>query len=113
MSDIYLCPTPTPNDIKLYDPTLGCGGTVITVSPGVGALTLLGFSPSLINQINAGFGALTLTGYAPTLINQINTDTGALILSGQTPTITGPGPAPTPTTIFRGFILRNLHGGVR
>jgi hypothetical protein len=65
------------------------------VAPQVGALTLTGYAPTLVqtaNQaVNPETGALVLTGYAPLVsgsaLQNITPDVGALTITGYAPTI--------------------------
>jgi hypothetical protein len=64
----------------------------VTVTPGVGSLTLTGFAPAVVigTIIATGLGALTLTGLAPSVV--VGTiaapAAGSLSLTGFAPTVT-------------------------
>jgi hypothetical protein len=68
--------------------------TGTTASPGVGALTLAGFAPTVTasdhQTVTTGLGQLTLTGYEPAVSGGVTvaTDVGALTLTGFAPTVT-------------------------
>lgn len=70
----------------------------VTVTPGVGSLTLTGFAPTVSAEQNVsvipGIGALVLTGFAPTVSVgtsvTVTPGTGSLALTGYAPTVTVP-----------------------
>lgn len=74
--------------------TEGSSGTNLT--PGVGALALSGYAPTVARTANQsvapGVGALTLAGYAPTVARTANQavapSVGALTLTGYAPSVT-------------------------
>jgi hypothetical protein len=65
-NDVFLCTPPPPNDVKLYDPAVGCGGGT-SVLFGLGQLILTGLEPVINFIINMGLGQLVLNGYEMTV----------------------------------------------
>lgn len=67
------------------------GGSGITVSPDVGAVTITGFEPTigLPVTITPGVGAVTLTGFAPTIGLPITVlpGVGSVVITGFAPTL--------------------------
>lgn len=66
VNDIFLCTPQPPNDLKLYDPAIGCAGGT-SVDTLTGNLILTGYAPSLAKGIFTSLGQLVLTGYAPSI----------------------------------------------
>jgi hypothetical protein len=60
-------------DTEILDAPSGGGGSPITVTPGVGALTLSGFRTRRVvigTTVTPGVGQLTLTGFAPAALTR-------------------------------------------
>mgnify|MGYP001586998524 CR=1 FL=1 len=72
--------------------TFKAESTPVTVSPGVGALTVAGFIAAItqIIRIGVGLGALTVSGFAPVVhVNpNVSPPAGTLSVTGYAPTIT-------------------------
>lgn len=70
------------------------GGTNTPINPGVGALALAGYAPSVTQSANLsltpGAGSIGITGYAPSISQPqaITAGVGALTLTGYAPTVT-------------------------
>lgn len=64
----------------------------VSIAPGVGALTITGYAPSIAqpHAVAAGVGSLTITGHAPTVeqVSGVQPGVGTLTLSGYAPTVT-------------------------
>lgn len=75
-------------DLAGFAPTVQVSDNKV-VFPGLGELTLSGFAPSLDIGIGAATGTLSLTGFEPTALTPrtVNADVGAAVLSGFAPTI--------------------------
>jgi len=73
---------------------LDASGSGTTVTPGVGALTLTGFAPTVLTpqKVLPGVGQLTLTGFAPTVLTPrlVQPGVGQLTLTGFAPTVLTP-----------------------
>ena len=67
-------------------------GSAVSVFPGVGALTITGYAPTVSQPqtINPGVGSITLTGYAPTVTQPqtVSPSAGSVTLIGYAPTVT-------------------------
>jgi hypothetical protein len=71
------------------------GSTDTPINPGVGALALTGYAPTLAQTANQaltpGVGSIGVTGYAPTITQGVTTDiapgVGTLALTGYAPTL--------------------------
>lgn len=63
----------------------------VSIAPGVGALTITGYAPSIAqpHAVAAGVGSLTITGHAPTVeqVSGVQPGVGTLTLSGYAPTV--------------------------
>ena len=77
---------------RIYVPSAGTGGAV-SVSPGVGALSITGHAPTVQTTsaaaVSVGLGALSVTGHAPTVTTQsaVSAGVGALAITGHAPTV--------------------------
>lgn len=87
-SDIFLCPPPSPNDVKLYDPAAGCaGGGNVTITTGLGSLIITGFSPVINLSIVSNVGQLTINGLSPVINSQIISQVGDVVINGFAPLV--------------------------
>jgi len=70
------------------------GGTDTPVNPGVGAIALTGYAPTIAQTANQavapGVGNIVITGYAPTISQPqaVNPGVGSLVITGYAPTVT-------------------------
>ena len=69
-------------------------GGAVSVTTGVGALSITGYAPTVVTRVSVttGVGALAITGYAPTVSvsvsnTAITTGTGALSITGYAPSV--------------------------
>lgn len=72
------------------------GGTNTPVNPGVGAIALTGYAPTLAQTANValvpGAGSLAITGYAPSIAqpHAVAPGAGSIALTGYAPSVTQP-----------------------
>lgn len=78
----------------LQNNLLAGGGSGVNVTPGVVALTLTGYAPTVTAPaaVTPGAATLTLTGFAPTVGVSVNVtpDVGTLTLTGFAPSVSAP-----------------------
>lgn len=75
--------------ISVVGATTAPAGSVNTLSPGSGSLTITGQSPQLSMKLSPGSGALTISGQSPQLTMKLSPGTGSLAITGQTALIGG------------------------